>query len=116
MNLVFRSALLRVCRPSSLFHTRRSRVVHWQPARGMADLVFTHPIPGGVGPNGEENLEYTFESEPLGLPPDLGYGFAQLRFGDAIGPDARYTVVRKLGWGMHSSTWLVRDAKFVRRP
>lgn len=82
----------------------------------MAGIVLTHPIPGDVGPNGETELEYSFVSEPLGLPADLGYGFAQLRFNDAIGPAQRYTIVRKLGWGMHSSIWLARDARCVLCP
>ncbi|KAJ7223412.1 kinase-like domain-containing protein, partial [Mycena pura] len=30
-------------------------------------------------------------------------------FGDLVGDDQRYTILRKLGWGMHSSTWLARD-------
>ena len=68
-----------------------------RPVGKMAGIVLTHPIPGGVGPNGETELEYSFVSEPLGLPADLGYGFAQLRFNDAIGPAQRYTIVRKLG-------------------
>ncbi len=31
-----------------------------------------------------------------------------LDFGEKIGPKERYTIERKLGWGMHSSTWLKR--------
>ncbi len=44
-----------------------------------------------VGPNGETFVDYSFASEPLGMP-------------------------AKLGWRMHSSTWLARDTlatKFV---
>ena len=44
-----------------------------------------------------------------------GYGWAQLEFGEQIGKDNRYTIVRKLGWGMHSSTWLTRDNMSVHR-
>ncbi|KAJ7178159.1 kinase-like protein [Mycena filopes] len=43
------------------------------------------------------------------MPAADGYGWAQFDFGDSIGPDQRYTIMRKLGWGMHSSTWLARD-------
>ncbi|KAG2350165.1 kinase-like protein [Suillus weaverae] len=49
------------------------------------------------------------ESEPLGLPAQDGFGWPQLEFNEAIGPDDRYIICRKLGWGMHSSTWLARD-------
>ncbi|KAJ6453131.1 kinase-like protein [Mycena sanguinolenta] len=38
-----------------------------------------------------------------------GFGWAQFEFGDRIGDGQRYTILRKLGWGMHSSTWLARD-------
>ncbi|KAF8917632.1 kinase-like domain-containing protein, partial [Mucidula mucida] len=36
--------------------------------------------------------------------------------GQKLGPSERYTIERKLGWGMHSSIWLARDTvatKFV---
>lgn len=39
-----------------------------------------------------------FKSEALGMPADKGHGRAQLEFGEAIGGDQRYTIVRKLGW------------------
>jgi len=58
---------------------------------------------------GKEVFDLTFVSEPLGLPASRAYGFTQLEFGERIGPEARYTIARKLGWGMHSSTWLARD-------
>ena len=44
-----------------------------------------------------------------------GYGWAQFEFGEQIGKDNRYTIVRKLSWGMHSSTWLTRDNMSVHR-
>src|ERR1700733_8696992 len=58
---------------------------------------------------GKEVFDLTFISEPLGLPASRAYGFTQLECGGCIGPEARYTIARKLGWGMHSSTWLARD-------
>jgi len=36
-------------------------------------------------------------------------GWVQFEFGDQIGQHNRYTIARKLGSGMHSSTWLARD-------
>ncbi|THH30829.1 hypothetical protein EUX98_g3364 [Antrodiella citrinella] len=62
-----------------------------------------------VGPNGESVYDLSFASEPLGMPASAGHGWAQLDFGQKIGPQDRFTVERKLGWGMHSSTWLARD-------
>ena len=61
-----------------------------------------------VGSDGEVDL--IFASEPLGMPAEQGYGWAQWKFKEKVGPDARYTIVRKLGWGSHSSAWLAHDA------
>ncbi|KZT05058.1 kinase-like protein [Laetiporus sulphureus 93-53] len=44
------------------------------------------------------------------MPAERGYGWARFDFGDRIGPNDRYTIMHKLGWGMHSSTWLARDS------
>lgn len=47
--------------------------------------------------------------EPLHLSVDDGYGFARINPGDDIGQDNRFSIVRRLGWGMYSSTWLAKD-------
>ncbi|KAJ7761461.1 kinase-like protein [Mycena olivaceomarginata] len=62
-----------------------------------------------VDPEGKTVVDLTFASEALGMPAAQGYGWAQFEFGDSVGIDQRYTILRKLGWGMHSSTWLARD-------
>ncbi|TFK33318.1 kinase-like domain-containing protein [Crucibulum laeve] len=62
-----------------------------------------------VGPHGKECVDLTFVEEPLGLPAEGGYGWPQLNFSEAVGPDNRYVILRKLGWGMSSSTWLAHD-------
>ena len=62
-----------------------------------------------VGPDGKVNVDLTFVEEPLGMPASDGYGWPQFKFGETLGPEKRYTIVRKLGWGMTSSTWLARD-------
>ena len=62
-------------------------------------------------PDGKTDVDLlTFTSEPLGMPAKEGYGWIQWRAGEKVGPDARYIILRKLGWGSHSSTWLARDA------
>jgi serine/threonine protein kinase len=58
---------------------------------------------------GNQVIDLTFASEARGMPAAEGYGWAQFEFGEQIGRDKRYTITRKLGWGMHSSTWLARD-------
>ncbi|KAJ3885396.1 kinase-like protein [Lentinula edodes] len=47
--------------------------------------------------------------EPLHLSVDDGYGFARIKSGDNLGQHDRFSVIRRLGWGMYSSTWLAKD-------
>jgi hypothetical protein len=63
------------------------------------------------GKNGENVTAFIFASEAIGMSAEHGCDWAQFRISDTIGNDLRYTIVRKLGWGMHSSTWLARDKK-----
>ncbi|KAG0703067.1 kinase-like protein [Suillus ampliporus] len=51
----------------------------------------------------------TFIEETLGLPAQESFGWPQVEFNEAIGPDDRYVIYRKLAWGMGSSTWVARD-------
>ncbi|PBK74828.1 kinase-like protein [Armillaria solidipes] len=63
-----------------------------------------------VGPDGKLHVgKLTFVEEPLGLPAKEHFGWPHLEFNESIGPDNRYVISRKLGWGMSSSTWLARD-------
>ena len=64
-----------------------------------------------VNPEGIELVDLEFVEEPLGVTAEQGHGFIRIEFGDAIGPDMRYKVVRKLGWGMNSSVWMAFDVK-----
>lgn len=66
-----------------------------------------------VDPHGRVNVDLTFVEEPLGLPAQDGYGWPEIDFGQTIGPENRYVISRKLGWGMSSSTWLARDLKYI---
>ena len=66
-----------------------------------------------IDPEGKQVVDLTFASEPLGMPAIEGYGWACFDFGQRVGKDDRYTIARKLGWGMHSSTWLARDNLLV---
>lgn len=63
----------------------------------------------------EVAFELSFMSEPLGLPAEDGYGWAPIEYDEKIGPAGRYTVACKLGWGMHSSTWLALDGLYAIR-
>ncbi|KAJ7764787.1 kinase-like protein [Mycena metata] len=56
-----------------------------------------------------EVVDLSFEEEPLGMPAITGFGFPRFEFGEFLGPDRRYKIVRKLGRGLNSTTWLVHD-------
>ena len=56
-----------------------------------------------VNAEGINEVDLEFVEEPLGVTAEQGHGFIRIEFSDAIGPDGRYKVVRKLGWGMNSS-------------
>ena len=45
--------------------------------------------------------------EPHVLPPEKGYGYYALRLGQRI-CEGKLEIVRKLGWGEHSSVWLAK--------
>ena len=88
---------------------------------GHPNVVFADPQAAprssnkhvSVNPEGIELIDLEFVEEPLGVTAEQGHGFIRVEFGDAIGPDKRYKIVRKLGWGMNSSIWMAFDAKCV---
>ncbi|KAG6876074.1 hypothetical protein C0993_005712 [Termitomyces sp. T159_Od127] len=63
-----------------------------------------------VDSNGDIVQFLTYISEPLGQPPQYGYGWPRFDFEQAIG-DGEWIIKRKLGWGMSSSIWLAFDQK-----
>ena len=67
-----------------------------------------------VGADGNTYVDIRFTSEPLGISAEQGFGFPQLEFNQAIGPDGRYIILRKLGWGSTASIWLARDKTYVQ--
>ncbi|GBE86800.1 kinase-like protein [Sparassis crispa] len=54
-----------------------------------------------------------YPEEPIGIPAALlpmdVPAFMEVHIGDEIGPQGRYAIVRKLGYGSFSSVWLARD-------
>ncbi|GLB43876.1 putative kinase-like protein [Lyophyllum shimeji] len=67
-----------------------------------------------VDPEGNTLIDLEFIEEPLGVTAEQGHGYLRVEFGDALGPDKRYKVVRKLGWGMNASVWMAFDEKEKR--
>jgi len=53
---------------------------------------------------GDTAVDIKFIEEPLGLSAEQGYGFPRFEFGESLGPDNRFKVVRKLDFGVNSST------------
>ena len=88
---------------------------------GHPNVVFADPQAAprasnkhvSVNPEGIELVDLEFVEEPLGVTAEQGHGFPWIEFSDAMGPDKRYKVVRKLGWGMNSSIWMAFDERYV---
>ena len=40
-------------------------------------------------------------------------GYATIRLQERLGPHRQYEILRKLGWGSFSTTWLARDHTYV---
>lgn len=59
----------------------------------------------------DEGPTFTFEEEPLGLPAEAGFGFFQGGPETVLGPDGRFKILRKLGYGGNSSVWLAKDSQ-----
>jgi len=61
-------------------------------------------------PNEQQGVpNFTFSEEPLGIPASEGYGYFQGGPGLVIGPNNRFLIQAKLGFGTASSVWLARD-------
>ncbi|KAE9382869.1 kinase-like protein [Gymnopus androsaceus JB14] len=57
----------------------------------------------------DEGPIFSFIEEPLGIPADEGFGFFQGTPEDILGPDDRFQLQAKLGFGINSSVWLAKD-------
>jgi serine/threonine-protein kinase SRPK3 len=55
---------------------------------------------------------FTFSEEPLGLPASEGFGYFQGGPGLILGPNSRFKLQAKLGFGTTSSVWLARDLMY----
>jgi len=112
--------------PFSIQHHQRlaSSVRPKTTSTPLPEVVFADPhapsrFPPGsnkhisVNAEGIKLVDLEFVEEPLGVTAEQGHGYLRVEFGDAIGPDKRYKIVRKLGWGMNSSIWMAFDEKYV---
>ena len=62
------------------------------------------------GANEEQGIpHFTFSEEPLGLPAAEGFGYFQGGPGLTFGPNSRFKLQAKLGFGTTSNVWLARD-------
>ena len=112
-----RTIRTRYLRPLFTQSFRPPRIVHLSAGIRMSSTNQLEPTNQhfSVDAEGKQVVDLSFASEALGMPAADGYGWAQFEFGDQIGEgeDNRYTIVRKLGWGMYSSAWLARDSTSV---
>ena len=68
---------------------------------------------GSPNANEKQDIPHlTFSEEPLGLPASEGFGWFQGSPGLTFGPDCRFTLQAKLGFGTTSSVWLARDSMY----
>ncbi|KAF8077002.1 kinase-like domain-containing protein [Lyophyllum atratum] len=67
-----------------------------------------------VDPASDQPVNRDFAEEPLGVTAEQGHGYLRVDFCEVIGPDGRYKVVRKLGWGVNSNVWMAFDQKAKR--
>ncbi|KAL5531182.1 hypothetical protein ACEPAG_4058 [Sanghuangporus baumii] len=58
---------------------------------------------------GDDFVGYNFFEEPHGFTAEQGFGYLEIEFGERLGPEGRYEVLRKLGWSIRSTTWLAKD-------
>jgi hypothetical protein len=87
-------------------HLRRPSQLPIRLGRRNMTITIAHQLPEEA-----DDIHLKFASEPLGVSPELGYGYPQLRFGARVGPGSRYEIVRKLGWGASASIWLAHDTR-----
>lgn len=72
----------------------------------LYNILARHPA-SAVVPNPDMN---GFPEEPLDLSAEQGCGFFPARAGSSL-KNGRFKVLRKLGRGQYSSTWLVSDSQ-----
>ncbi|KAE9388756.1 kinase-like protein [Gymnopus androsaceus JB14] len=77
-------------------------------------MLQTAPLPSNVhlsvDSNGNPVHDLSFTSESIGMSVKNKCGWPRFGYGDTMGLDGQYTIRCKLGWGMHSSTWLAFDS------
>ncbi|GJN92533.1 hypothetical protein Rhopal_005563-T1 [Rhodotorula paludigena] len=68
-------------------------------------------LPPGAQPSSSTSISFesVFTDEEEKLSDYEQGGYHPVRLGDVYGPNDRYVVVRKLGWGHFSTVWLARD-------
>ena len=83
-----------------------SRVLHSRLTSSMANPNL------GANEQQQDIPHFTFSEEPLGLPASEGFGYFQGGPGLTFGPDSRFKLQAKLGFGIVSSVWLARDCMY----
>jgi len=103
---MYRYALLGMM-PTRCLHllTRSFRpphIVRFSASIRMSSATQTHESTLFRRPGGQTSRRPNFRFRG---PWPAHCGWAQFEFGEKFGQDNRYIIARKLGWGMHSSTW-----------
>ena len=78
--------------------------------RYVSPLLWPIQTNPNLGANEQQDIpHFAFSEEPLGLPASEGFGYFQGGPGLTLGPDCRFELKAKLGFGKTSSVWLARD-------
>ena len=91
--------------PLALFRCSRTLSPLLRPS-----LAFSMSSQSPAAGKEPEIPHFEFAEEPLGLPASEGFGYFQGRPGLVFGPDKRFKLQTKLGFGTTSSVWLARDS------
>lgn len=107
-----------------LVHTDRqlssnlSRPFHALPPRYQLPAKSSSESTINIEHSSATKLIESFDEEPLLLPISAGYGYAKVAIGDTftLPQFGECRVVRKLGWGMYATVWLVQHEEYKFPP
>ncbi|KAI0668114.1 kinase-like protein [Trametes maxima] len=85
-----------------------------RPLRKRFRRVFPSPLNLSSAAYTPSGIEWEEQEEPLHKYDLVHGGYRPVAIGHVLG--GRYTVIRKLGWGVYSTVWLVQDHRSVIQP
>ncbi|KAG0693696.1 kinase-like domain-containing protein [Suillus ampliporus] len=102
-----RRFLRHVCSRSTIARQRPNLRSSFRPVSSRLYTTMTQE----AGTQEDDLPHFIFAEEPLGIPAEEACGWFQGGPGCRLGPDLRFKVEAKLGFGTTSSLWLARDLR-----